>query len=93
MAEVFSSAEISILIDIVCHGRPYSAKEVWQWLEKDDIESMMTGEITIIDIALTLDSIQKSGQRLNPSNHNMPFPDPDTPVSKEADDNKIQIGY
>lgn len=72
--------EISILIDIACHGRPYSPQEVWQWMDLEDIESLRHGEITVFEFMPALDSLQERGAALPPSDtHSLELPPPQFP--------------
>jgi hypothetical protein len=75
--------ELAMLLDIVCHGRPYSPKEVWSWLEEDDIECLRSGEMTVFIIMQELDSLQQRGEKLVPSGHQIELPATEVPVQKK----------
>lgn len=69
-----SNEDMAALLDTACHGRPFLPKQVWQWLDADDIESLRHGDMTIFEIMAGLDSVQASGRKLDDSGHQLTFP-------------------
>lgn len=74
-----SENAIVILLDIACHGRPYTPEQVWFWIEEDEIDELLSGESTLFNVMACLDSIEARGEPLEPC-HSRPMPKMEFPI-------------
>lgn len=65
--------EMLLMFEVMAHGRPFTPEQIWYWLEPEDLESLRICELSMTGVMLTLDSLQRHSNTLNPS-HKIPFP-------------------